>query len=130
MLYIFSDDIKEQVQEKLEDSIINDVPKEFQNTNQNDFDISDIELMRHGREQFRPLQLIKSNENRYYKLIKTYLFNIKKRFSSHYKEETAEGFYFRSRRPKVAMRNISEEASIESCVNLKLLLNTINSTIC
>ena len=35
MLYIFSDDIKEQVQEKLEDSIINDVPKEFQNTNQN-----------------------------------------------------------------------------------------------
>jgi hypothetical protein len=129
MLYIFSDDIKEQVQKKLEDSNINDVPPQFQNTNQNDFDISDIELMRRGREQFRPLQLIKDNENRYYKLIKTYLFNIRKRFSSHYNEETAEDFSFTPKRPK-AMRNISQKASTESCINLKLLLDTINSTFC
>jgi hypothetical protein len=133
MLYIFSDDIKDQVQEKLENSNIYDVPKQFQNTNKHDVDISDIELMGYGREQFRPLQLIKDNENRYYKLIKTYLFNIKERFSSHYQEETTEGFSFTPKRPKEmkkAMRKISEEASTESCINLKLLLDTINSTFC
>jgi len=135
MLYIFSDDIKEQVQKKLEDSIINDVPKEHQDTNEY-YDINDIVSMGNGREQFKPLQLIKSNENRYYKLIKTYLFNIQKRFSSHYKEETIEPDFKnkRSNDEKIEkrrlMRGISEEASIKSCINLKLLLNTINSTLC